>query len=213
MAPEQNEELVSMLLASGKEWHPFCPRPDDFEWSDIGHGASRIPRFNGQLSMAYAAQPWDNYVLAQHLCLCTDLAMLMNPSLPIDVLLAIHLHDAEEPLGGLGDPVGPVKHSPTLRTILRAYFAPILDAIADKANIHRSLLHGDHVVKQFDRLAYQIENHYLRGIGHGYGTAVPERHRHHNGRFYVWTTLEAYENWMNTLALLFGRRRGTSTNA
>ena len=200
------DESVSMLLSSGKEWRPFRPNPDEFEWADIGHGASRIPRFNGQLSMIHAAQMWDNYVLGQHLCLCTDLAMLMNPNLPIDVLLAIHLHDAGEPLGGLGDPFGPVKQAAALRTILRAYFAPILDAVADKAAIRRSLLHDDHVVKKFDKLAYQVENHHLRGIGAGYGTTIPKRHQRNNGRFYVWTTLEAYENWMDTLAFLFGRR-------
>jgi hypothetical protein len=203
--PDDDAE-VSMLLASGKEWRPFRPRPEDFEWIDIGHGASRIPRFNGQLSSKFAAKPWDNYVIGQHLCLCSDLATAMNPSLPIDVLLAIHLHDGEEPLGGLGDPVGPVKHSPTLRPILKLYFAPILDAIADKARIRRELLHGDPVVKQFDRMAYRIENHYLRGIGNAHGTFLPKRHQSLAGGLHVWSTIEVYENWMETLNELLARK-------
>lgn len=210
--PDDDAE-VSILLASGKEWFPFRPRPEDFEWTDIGHGASRIPRFNGQLSPTYGCSTEDSYVLGQHLCLCTDIAMTMHPNFPIKGLLAIHLHDAEEALGGLGDPVGPVKHSPALRDVLQAYFNPILDTIADKADVPRTLLHGDHVVKQFDRLAYRIENHFLRGIGLGLGTFIPERHKTHDGKLRIWTTLEAYENWMDTLAFLFGRRgkeRGTN---
>lgn len=200
------DEAVSILLASGKEWHPFRPDPDDFTWEDIGAGASRIPRFNGQLTHRFACKAWDSYVLAQHLCLATDLALAVYPRPPVDVLIAVHLHDGEEPLGGMGDPVGPVKHSPTLRTILRAYYAPILDAIADKAMISRALMHGDPAVKKFDKLAYRIENFHLRGIGDGHDLTIPERHRNADGGFYVWPTLEAYDNWMATLSLLFTMR-------
>jgi len=217
MIPDQNgnftlpddDELVTFRLASQKEWHPFRPSPDGFDWTDIAHGASRIPRFNGQLSPNFTAKVWDNYVLAQHLCLCTDLAMLMNPSLPVDVLLAIHLHDAEETLGGIGDPVGPVKHSPFFRALFEAYFAPILDAIADKAGIARALLHRDPMVKQFDKMAYKIENFYLRGIGTGNGTTLPLQHQSRVSgmeQFYVWGTAEAYENWMWTLNELLMRK-------
>ncbi len=221
MIPDQNgnftipddDALVTFRLASQKEWHPFRPSPDGFDWTDIAHGASRIPRFNGQLSAAYTAKVWDNYVLAQHLCLCTDLAMLMNPSLPVDVLLAIHLHDAEEPLAGLGDPTGPVKHSPFFRDVFAAYFDPILDAIADKAGIARALLHRDPVVKSFDKMAYQIENFHLRGIGTGAGTTLPLQHQSRVSgidQFYVWGTAEAYENWLRTLNELLTRKEQAS---
>lgn len=215
MVPDQHgnfskpddDSAVSILLASESEWYPFRPQPEDLEWQDIGLAAARIPRFNGQLSPKYACKISDNYVLGQHLCLCSDIAQLIDPNLPVDVLLAIHLHDGEEPLGGLGDPVGPVKHSPTLRTIFRAYFAPILDAIADKALISRALLHGDPVVKGFDKHAYRVENYYLRGIGTKEGLVIPARHHDSNGQFRVWSTLEAYDNWMDTLAYLFGLRQ------
>ena len=58
MVPDQNGELtkpdddaaVSIPLGERQEWHPFRPRPEDFEWTDIAIGASRIPRFGGQLS-------------------------------------------------------------------------------------------------------------------------------------------------------------------
>jgi hypothetical protein len=199
--PDDDAE-VSILLSSGKEWHPFRPRPEDFEWQDIALAAARIPRFNGQLSPKYACKLWDNYVLAQHLCLCFDLAWVTNPNMPIDVLLAILLHDAEEPLGGLGDPVGPVKHSPFFRKAFKSYFDPILDTIADKARIPRALLHGDPIVKQVDRMAYQVENHHLRGIGGGKGIALPERHKSRVSgvdTFHIWGTFEAFENFMDTL--------------
>lgn len=217
MIPDQNgnftipddDALVTFRLASQKEWHPFRPSSDGFDWTDIAHGASRIPRFNGQLSAEFTAKVWDNYVLAQHLCLCTDLAMLMNPSLPVDVLLAIHLHDAEEPLAGLGDPVGPLKHSPFFRALFAAYFDPILDAIADKAGIARALLHRDPVVKSFDKMAYKIENFHLRGIGTGEGTTLPLQHQSRvcgMDSFNVWGTFEAFDNWMRTLNELLARK-------
>jgi hypothetical protein len=203
--PDRDAE-VSILLASETEWHPFVPKPEDFEWTDIAIAASKIARFNGQLSPKYACKLWDNYVLGQHLCLCFDLAQATNPDLPVDVLLAVLLHDGEEPLGGLGDPVGPVKHSPFFRPWFKAYFAPILSAIADKACIPRELLHGDPAVKSFDKMAYAVENHYLRGIGSGDGIALPKRHQSALGGLHVWGTFEAYENWMTTLSGLLLRK-------
>jgi hypothetical protein len=204
--PDDDGE-VSILLASGNEWRPFAPDPNAFEWSDIGIAAARIPRFNGQLSPKYACKLSDNYVLGQHLCLCSDLAQVLAPNLPIDVQLAIHLHDGEEPVAGLGDPSAPVKHSPRFRSSFKEYFGPILDAIADRAGFSRALLHGDPVVKRFDKMTYCIENFHLRGIGTSEGLAVPPRHIDGNGKFRVWTTLEAYENWMDTLAFLFALRQ------
>jgi hypothetical protein len=197
--PDDDAE-VSILLASETEWHPFNPK--DFEWQDIALAAARIPRFNGQLSPKYACKPWDNYVLAQHLCLCWDLAWETDPNLPIDTLLAILLHDGEEPLGGLGDPVGPVKHSPFFRASFKSYFDPILDVIADKARIPRALLRGDPTVKQFDRMAYKIENCHLRGIGMGKDLMIPARHwTSISGveTFNVWGTFEAFENLTNAI--------------
>lgn len=221
MIPDQNgnftipddDALVTFRLASQKEWHPFRPSPDGFDWTDIAHGASRIPRFNGQLSAEFTAKVWDNFVLAQHLCLCTDLAMLMNPSLPVDVLLAIHLHDAGETLGGIRNPGESMEPSTFFVEMFGAYFAPILDAIADKASIPRALLHRDPVVKQFDKMAYRIENFHLRGIGTGAGTTLPLQHQSRVSgidQFYVWGTAEAYENWMRTLNELLARKEQVS---
>jgi hypothetical protein len=199
MTKPDDDAEVSILLASEKEWRPFRPSPEDFEWMDIGLAAARIPRFNGQLSPKFACKTWDNYVLAQHLSLCSDLVALVNPNLPIDTQIAIHIHDAEEPVAGLGDPSAPVKHSPFFWASFNAYFRPILDAIADKARISRELMHRDPVVKQFDKLAYRIENATLRGIGRESCPAIPKRHLTLTGQFAVWSTLVAYENWMEKL--------------
>lgn len=193
---EDADENVSMLLASGKEWHPFRPRPEDFEWSDIAIGASRIPRFGGQLSHLGDLDTSSNYVLAQHLCLAHDLARDGGVTDP-EVLLAILLHDAEEPLGGLGDPVGPVKHSPFFRVWFKAYFKPILDAIAMKAGIDPALLHGDPRVKEWDRAAYAVENWHLRGIRNGDVPALPTGYlRRSENKMAIWSTAHAHYVWL-----------------
>lgn len=203
--PDDDKE-VSLLLSSGNTWQPFVPKPEDFAWEDISISASRIPRFNGQLSPLHGCKPWDNYVLGQHLCLASDLLDMHRPNAPIALRLAVHLHDAEEPLGGLGDPSGPVKHSPTFRAIMKAYFAPILDVIADKAGIPRALLQGDPEVKRWDKMAYQIENAMLRGIGKASCPAIPQRHHRQDGEFSVWRGMVAHENWMSHLQFLLSRR-------
>jgi hypothetical protein len=218
MVPDQHGNLtkpdddaeVSFLLASGKEWHPFRPHFCDFDWDDIATGASRIPRFNGQTSTVYAAKAWDNYVLAQHLCLAHDLLVAANPDAPIEVRLAVLLHDAEEPLGGLGDPVGPVKHSPMFRTLFKAYFDPILDVIAVKAGIEPSLLHSHPDVKPWDKAAYAVENWLLRGIRDDDVPTLPQRHQDGGrpNRLRIWNTNEARAQWLGTLKHLFSRRKG-----
>lgn len=207
--PDDDAE-VSILLASGKEWRPFRPRPEDFDWTDIAAGASRIPRFNGQIPPTYCAKVWDNYVLGQHLCLAHDLLVVAIPDAPIDLRLAVHLHDGEEPLGGLGDPVGPVKHSPMLREALRSYFDPILDAVADKAGIERVLLHGDPSVKRWDKAAYAIENAMLRGILRDDVPPIPPRHQLEGRprKLRIWNTNEARAQWLGTLKRLLYLKAG-----
>lgn len=193
------DENVTILLASGKEWHPFRPSPDDFEWSDIAIGAARIPRFGGQLSPKFAVDTSSNYVLAQHLCLAHDLARAGGVT-DAEVLLAILLHDGEEPLGGLADPVGPVKHSPFFRPWFKAYFKPILTAVALKAGISPGLLHGDPRVKLWDKEAYKIENWHLRGIRDGHVPELPPGHRRRlHDQMAIWRTHDAYHVLLDRL--------------
>jgi hypothetical protein len=193
------DEAVTLLLASGNEWKPFAPSPDDFEWSDITIGASRIPRFGGQLSPKYGVDASSNYVLAQHLCLAHDLAFAGGETRP-EILLAVLLHDAEEPLGGLGDPVGPVKHAPRFRELLKAYYAPIIDAIADKAGLARDLLHGDPRIKIWDKQAYKIENWYLRGLRDGDVPTLPAGHRKRiHDEMAIWATMHAHYEFYGRL--------------
>lgn len=206
---EDTDENVAILLASGKTWRPFRPSPEDFEWSDIAIGASRIPRFGGQLSPRFAVDTSRSYVLGQHLCLAHDLARASGVTDP-EVLLAVLLHDAEEPLGGLGDPVGPVKHSPFFRPWFKAYFAPILKAIALKAGISASLLHGDQRVKLWDKEAYKVENWHLRGIRDGDVPELPPGHRRRlHSEMAIWSTLHAHHSWLDRLDGALGNYKRT----
>lgn len=199
----QHDADVCILLASGKEWRPFRPSADDFEWTDIAIGAARIPRFGGQLAPKVLVSTSENYVLAQHLCLAFDLAVA-NDVTDAEVLLAVLLHDAEEPLGGLGDPVGPVKHAPFFRDALKAYYAPIIDCIADKAGINRALLHGDKRVKTWDKAAYRVENWHLRGLRDDAVPSLPPRHRRRlHQEMAVWHTLHAYGSFLDRLDKAF----------
>lgn len=196
----ENDEDVTIMLASRKTWRPFRPHPDDFEWSDLGFPLGRIPRFNGQLQADGAAGILDTYTDAQHLCLCSDLVAMLEPELHVDERLAIHLHDAEEALGGLGDPVGPVKHSKRFGALFRAYVRPIQAAIAAKAQIAPELMWST-IVKKYDQMAYAIENYYLRGIEKPGDVLmpVPRNHRDVAGDFRCWSVSSAGGIWMAKL--------------
>jgi hypothetical protein len=198
---QENDEDVTIMLASRKMWRPFRPSPDDFEWTDLGFPLGRIPRFNGQLQADGAAGILDTYSDAQHLCLCSDLAALLEPELHVDIRLAIHLHDGEEALGGLGDPVGPVKHAKRFRHVFRPYFMAIQGAIALKAQIDPELLWHSPIVKTYDRMAYAIENYYLRGIEKPGAVLmpVPRNHRDVAGDFRCWSVSSAGGIWMAKL--------------
>lgn len=199
----ENDDEVAIMLASRRLWYPFRPHPDDFEWSDLGFPLGRIPRFNGQLQADGAAGLLDTYTDAQHLCMCSDLVASLEPELHVDVRLAIHLHDAEEALGGLGDPVGPVKHSKRFGALFQAYFRPIQVAIAQKARIEPEMLWSP-VVKKYDRMAYAIENYYLRGMEHPGNPpmSIPRNHTDVFGAFKCWSVGSAGGIWMAKLDAL-----------
>ncbi len=198
-----DDEAVTSMLASRKMWRPFRPSPDDFDWEDLAFSLGRIPRFNGQLPADGAAGLMDTYTDAQHLCLCSDLLDLLEPNAHVDFRIAVHMHDGEEALGGLGDPIGPVKHSKRFRDLFRAYFRPIQIAIAQKAKIEPELLWSPEV-KRYDAMAYAIENYYLRGIEKPGQVImpIPRQHRDVAGDFKCWSISAAGGIWIARLQQL-----------
>jgi len=90
-----------------------------------------------------------------------------------------------------------VKHSPFFRVWFKAYFKPILDAIAMKAGIDPALLHGDPRVKEWDRAAYAVENWHLRGIRNGDVPALPTGYlRRSENKMAIWSTAHAHYVWL-----------------
>ncbi len=195
---------ITIRMASGRQFHPFAPRPEDFTWSDLSASLCRITRFNGQFPEDGAAGYAEIYSDAQHLCLASDLLVEHMPDASRELQLAVHLHDGEEALGGLGDPVGPVKHSRRMRVVLEPYFREIQNAIAAKAGIDPELLRSPEV-KRFDRMAYAIENWHLRRLTKGDGVPrVPKRHTLGSMEFDCWPTRIARTRWTTRLNELLG---------
>lgn len=147
-------------IASGRYWHPLDPLPQEFEWSDVAAGLSRICRFTGQLPPEHV-QDHETYTVAQHCVLAWRLAHQMKE--PVDVQKAVALHDAAEALWGLGDVVAPVKRMPWAKLFLGSIERRVEDAIADKAGLPRGAFAGERV-KLYDVQAYVIESVCLRGI-------------------------------------------------
>lgn len=200
--PIDGDQDITTRLASGKTWHPFAPRPEDFEWSDVAAGVARTCRFNGQLPENGAAGFGEIYSVAQHLCLCSDLLDEHWPEAPIEIKIALHVHDGEEGLNGIGDVVGPVKHARRLE-ILTPYFRAIEDAVARKAGIDPDVMRSPEV-KRFDKMAYAIENWHLRGLAKGDVPQPPEKGPWFDG-FVCWSPETARRWWMARLDLLLRR--------
>ncbi len=202
------DEYVTFRLLSKKNWHPLAPSPEDFDWEDLAFPLGRIPRFNGQLPADGAAGLLETYTVAQHLCLALDLLEQVHPDPPVDLRLAVLLHDAEEALGGLGDPVGPLKHSARFAPILVPYFDAISAAIAAKARMPAAMFKAP-MVKECDREAYAIENFYLRNIAPKPGYRlflVPKAHMDASGTFRCWPIGAAGGIWIARLHELFEKK-------
>lgn len=185
-----------IMLASRRMFYPFDPRPEEFEWTDVGAGLSRTCRFNGQLPTDERTTvcPNDIYSVAQHSCMAGELLDKEHPDAPAWLRLAIHLHDGDEALCGIGDPCGPVKRSPLLEPVLRPYLDKIADAVAAKAG-----LTGTHLrcaeVKVYDKLVYAWEDRDIRG-----NEAKPEyRARIPKERLIPWSPAKSNMVWMMRL--------------
>lgn len=197
--PDTATRGPNILLASRTTWFPFDPKSEDFTWTDVASGLSRTCRFSGQFQDDGVCQAHDIYTVAQHCCLGGDIMLQVFPTAPARLRLAFHLHDGEEALSGFGDPVGPVKHSPMFRDILRPYLDRIQDVIAVKAGLTGDELRSVEV-KQFDRLTYCWENRDIRGIAppDDMVPSIPKE------IIKPWTPGVAYARWMNRLVALLG---------
>lgn len=82
-----------MMLAGGRKFHPFDPRPEDIDIHDIAHALSHICRYGGHVRRFYS--------VAEH-------SVLVSRCVPNIVGLAGLLHDAAEAY--LGDIPRPIKH-------------------------------------------------------------------------------------------------------
>jgi hypothetical protein len=197
-----------IMMASRKMFFPFDPRPDEFEWTDVGAGLSRVCRFNGQLPTDEhtTVGPNDIYSVAQHSCMAGALLDKEHPDAPEWLRLALHLHDGDEALCGIGDPCGPVKRSPLLEPVLRPYLDKIADAVAAKAG-----LDGKHLrcaeVKVYDKLVYAWEDRDIRGH-----EQKKESHKRLPSDCLVpWTPAKAFMVWMSRLNLLLDEYQRVAT--
>lgn len=82
---------------SGKQFHPFDPRPDDIEIIDIAHALAMTCRFGGHTKQFYS--------VAQH---CVLVASKASPANALRALM----HDAPEAY--TGDLVRPIKKHPEM---------------------------------------------------------------------------------------------------
>jgi 5'-nucleotidase len=88
-------------MLSGRRLDLLDPSPLDVEIEDIAHGLSRVARWNGQTTGAWA------FTVAQHSLLVEDLVGRFRPTAPRAWRLAALLHDAPEYV--IGDLITPFK--------------------------------------------------------------------------------------------------------
>ncbi len=88
-------------MLSGRRLDLLDPSPLDVEIDDIAHGLSRVARWNGQTSGAWA------FSVAQHCLLVHDIYLGFRPDAAPRWLLAALLHDAAEYV--VGDLISPFK--------------------------------------------------------------------------------------------------------
>lgn len=88
-------------MLSGRRLDLLDPSPLDVEITDIAHGLSRVPRWNGQTRGDHA------FSVAQHVLLVETIACLLEPGASPDTRLIVLLHDAPEYV--IGDMISPFK--------------------------------------------------------------------------------------------------------
>lgn len=118
------------------------PKPEDIHIEDIACGLSKICRFNGQIK--------EFYCVAQHSCICVDLAKRAGIEDKI-LLLSILLHDASEAY--CGDVIKPLKN--IIGKKYEVIESRITKAIDKK---FKTRIVKDHdTIKIFDVVSYNLE--------------------------------------------------------
>lgn len=118
------------------------PKSDDIFIEDIAGGLSKLCRFNGQIL--------DFYSVAQHSCICVDLARQSSIT-DNKLLMAILLHDASEAY--CGDVIKPLKN--VIGKKYEYIEKKITRAIEKKFDI--KIIDNKDIIKKFDIFVYNIE--------------------------------------------------------
>ena len=118
------------------------PKPEDIFIEDIAGGLSKLCRFNGQIK--------DFYSLAQHSCICVDLAR-QSSIVDNKLLMAILLHDASEAY--CGDVIKPLKN--VIGKKYEFIEKRITRAIEKRFNVN--IIDNKDTIKKFDVFIYNIE--------------------------------------------------------
>lgn len=118
------------------------PSPKDIFIEDIATGLSKLCRFNGQIL--------DFYSVAQHCCMCVDLAKQTGIE-DKTILLSILLHDASEAY--CGDVIKPLKN------IIGKKYENIESKITKSIDkkFKTKIIKEHDTIKLFDVVAYNIE--------------------------------------------------------
>lgn len=139
-------QKITLRTYSGLEINPVDLKPEDIELIDIAVALSRVNRYVGHTRFTYS--------VAQHSVLCSDLALLDNPSMALPCLF----HDAAEAY--TSDIPTPIK------TLLKPAITEIEDrfdaAVAARFKLPKLSESDRAAIKFFDEEAYQLEKDQLR---------------------------------------------------
>lgn len=178
-----------MQTFSSKKFDPEHPLPEQIDLLDIAVALSRIPRFVGHTAFHYS--------VAQHSLTVASLMRSRQFSDCIDSrrlqLLGL-LHDADEAY--TSDIPSPVKER--LKPAISNIESEIMLAIYNRFNIVAPSITEKNLVKEFDRLSYDLENVHLRNPI-AFSLAAGDLNYHHSNE----RTIQPIDS--NLVALLFMR--------
>jgi len=142
-------------MLSGRRLDLLDPSPLDIELDDIAHGLSRVARWNGQTSGAWA------YTVAQHSVLVEHLVGLLDRDLAQRWRLAALLHDGPEYV--IGDMITPFK------AVIGADYKAVDRALTRAIHLRFGLpaelpVEITRLIKRADRIAAHLEATQLAGF-------------------------------------------------
>ncbi|MDF1792159.1 MAG: HD family hydrolase [Thalassobaculaceae bacterium] len=142
-------------MLSGRRLDLADPSPFDVEIEDIAHGLSRVARWNGQTSGAWA------YSVAQHSVLVEHLATVIDGTLARKWRLAALLHDGPEYV--IGDMITPFKAiiGPDYKAVDKRLDAAIHIRFGLPAELPATV---EKLIKRADRIAAYFEATQIAGF-------------------------------------------------